>query len=219
MNRTLRFLPALSALALTLGAGSAAAAVHVVSQSSLTFAPATLTVTVGDTVRWVWTAGVHTVTNGADLTDPTLGTLFDAPLTTTNRSFQYRFTTTGEVPYLCRPHAGLGMTGLVRVQAPSPVPPDAARVALLPNVPNPFNPSTRIAFVVPEGMGTEVELDIYDGRGRLVRTLLRGSLPTGEHRVVWDGRDDGGAAVGSGIYLCRLEADGVASTRAVTLLK
>ncbi len=219
MNRTLRFLSPVLALALSLGAGSAAATVHVVTQSDLTFSPATVTVAAGDTVRWVWTAGVHTVTNGADLADPALGTLFDAPLTTTNRSFQYRFTATGEVPYLCRPHAGLGMTGLVRVQAPSPVPPEVARVALLPNVPNPFNPSTRIAFVIPGGQDADVLLRVLDARGRVVRTLARGTLPAGEHRVVWDGRDDGGALLGSGIYLCRLEAGGAATMRAVTLLK
>ena len=76
------------------------------------------------------------------------------------------------------------------------------RLALAPASPNPFNPSTRLAFALPQA--GEVSLRIYDAAGRLVRTLVAGRLPAGEHRVVWRGRDDGGRSVAAGVYFARL---------------
>jgi hypothetical protein len=87
-------------------------------------------------------------------------------------------------------------------------------------VPNPFNPITTIAYWVPEhAAGTDVELTVYDVRGRLVRTLVHKPVDPGRHAVVWDGRDNSGAAVSSGVYLYRLEAEGYEAVRKVVLLK
>jgi hypothetical protein len=76
-------------------------------------------------------------------------------------------------------------------------------------VPNPFNPATRIGFDLPEPNGGAptpvVQLDVIDLRGRLVRRLLRASLPAGRHGVLWDGRDERGREVPSGVYLARLQ--------------
>jgi hypothetical protein len=74
------------------------------------------------------------------------------------------------------------------------------------NRPNPFNPNTIIAFSLPER--TRVRLEVLDVRGRRVRRLHDGVLPAGEHRARWDGRDDRGRPVASGIYLYRLEVPG-----------
>ncbi len=89
--------------------------------------------------------------------------------------------------------------------------------ALSGNVPNPFNPSTTIAFSLPrEG---RAELRVYDLAGRLVRTLLDETLPAAEHSVQWHGRDDLGRTVPSGTYYYRLvTADGMA-VRKMTLIK
>ncbi|MEW6754937.1 MAG: FG-GAP-like repeat-containing protein [Candidatus Latescibacterota bacterium] len=76
---------------------------------------------------------------------------------------------------------------------------------LLPAYPNPFNPHTTLSVEVP-GAAATVDLRIYDTLGRPVRSLLLGSLPSGTHAVVWDGRDDAGATVACGVYLCRLQA-------------
>ena len=75
----------------------------------------------GDTVQWNWTGQSHTVTNGVDLSDPTVGTLFDATLNSLNPTFSHTFTAPGTVPYFCRPHLAFGMTGTVVVQAASAV--------------------------------------------------------------------------------------------------
>jgi flagellar hook assembly protein FlgD len=86
------------------------------------------------------------------------------------------------------------------------------------NTPNPFNPTTAIRFVVPEG-GARVALRVYDVEGRLVRTLVDGHRPAGSQAAVWDGASDSGVASASGVYFYRLEAPGFTQTRKMVLLK
>jgi hypothetical protein len=69
--------------------------------------------------------------------------------------------------------------------------------------PNPFNPATTIAFTLREK--GPVTLKIYDVSGRLVRTLVDETRDAGRYDVVWDGRNDGGRGVASGIYFCRMQ--------------
>jgi plastocyanin len=190
----------------TLPAAAFAQTTHVVNQLNLTFRPNDITIEAGDTVRWVYSSGSHTVTSGTGTSDPTAGSLFDAPLNGTNTTFEYTFDTPGDYDYFCRPHANFGMTGVIRVNAVSAagdVP--TAAVTLESPWPNPFNPRTEIRFTLAEaGM---VDLEVFDARGRLVRTLLRGdSRGAGGHRVVWDGTDAAGAAAPSGTYLFRVRA-------------
>ena len=100
--------------------------------------------------------------------------------------------------------------------APDETPPD--RWALNDNVPNPFNPATQIRYNVPVG-GGDMSLRIYDVRGRLIRTLVSGQAIPGERSVTWNGRDDRGQAVASGVYFYRLTANGFAMTRKMALTK
>lgn len=92
-----------------------------------------------------------------------------------------------------------------------------SRAALVGAYPNPFNPQTTIAFVVP--LDTKVTLGIYDVQGRLLRELVDGVVPAGRHDVVWDGHDRSGRAVGSGTYLYRLQAGDLTATRKIMLVK
>jgi photosystem II stability/assembly factor-like uncharacterized protein len=94
----------------------------------------------------------------------------------------------------------------VRVDIP------AARVELLPNQPNPFNPSTTISFVVPEK--ERVVVTIHDVAGRFIATLVDDVRDPGLHAVVWNGS---GAA--SGVYFCRLRAGKTEVSRKLVLLK
>jgi parallel beta-helix repeat protein len=88
-----------------------------------------------------------------------------------------------------------------------------------PNYPNPFNPKTTIEYVVPDAGGA-VRLAVYDLSGRLVRSLVDGEQPAGKHVAVWDGRDDRGRELGSGVYFYRLEIGGGYRTeRKMVLLK
>jgi subtilisin-like proprotein convertase family protein len=95
--------------------------------------------------------------------------------------------------------------------------PSARRFALLQNHPNPFNPATTILYRT-EAPG-RVRLRIYDQAGRLVRTLVDGDQPAGEHEIVWRGRDDAGSTVAAGAYLYRLESGRRTAVRRMILLK
>jgi len=93
----------------------------------------------------------------------------------------------------------------------------ARKSKLSPNAPNPFNPSTRLAFVLAEEGQTRIA--IHDLHGRLVRTLVDEFLLAGEHDARWDGKDDGGVQVGAGVYLVRLENSGDVDQQKIVLVK
>jgi Cohesin domain/Putative Ig domain/FlgD Ig-like domain len=86
------------------------------------------------------------------------------------------------------------------------------------NYPNPFNPSTTISFGLP--MAAPVTLEIYSILGAKVRTLVSGSMMSAAyHSIVWDGKNDAGSQVTSGMYLYRIVADNHVSTMKMLLMK
>jgi hypothetical protein len=87
-----------------------------------------------------------------------------------------------------------------------------------PAFPNPSRHGTSVAFGLPEPGGA-VSLRVYNVSGRLVRTLVDGSLPAGRHAATWDGKDDSGAEVSSGVYFYRLEAPGFEGQGRLVVLK
>ncbi len=89
------------------------------------------------------------------------------------------------------------------------------------NHPNPFNPATTISFNVSVDAGslTPVSLEVYDVRGRLVRTLIEREVESGNHSVVWDGRDDRGDISRSGVYLSTLKVAGKTFVRKMVLIR
>jgi flagellar hook assembly protein FlgD len=88
---------------------------------------------------------------------------------------------------------------------------------LLKGRPNPFNPATTSSFDLarPE----HLRLVISDVRRARVRTLVDENRPAGPHAVRWDGRDDAGASVASGIYFMRMQAGSYTEARKLVLLK
>jgi hypothetical protein len=97
---------------------------------------------------------------------------------------------------------------------PTPMP---TKTALLPCAPNPFNPSTTIRFDVKDA--SRVTLRIYDVRGRLVRTLIDDFLPPESHRLLWDGLNNQGERVATGIYFLRMVAGATVQVQKMVLLK
>jgi len=88
---------------------------------------------------------------------------------------------------------------------------------LLQNRPNPFNASTVIEFGLPvEG---NVRLEIYDVLGRRMCRLVDDFMPAGYHNVTWNGRDDGGVILASGMYFYRLTAEAYTKTKKMVLMK
>ncbi len=91
------------------------------------------------------------------------------------------------------------------------------RLALYSNRPNPFNPETTIRFDLP--YPAFVRLEIFTVPGQRLRTLVAQELPAGVHHVVWNGRDERGMRVSSGVYVYRLQTRGLTRTRRMLLLK
>jgi Subtilase family/FlgD Ig-like domain len=92
-----------------------------------------------------------------------------------------------------------------------------AVTVLRASAPNPFNPSTAVRFELAEDQN--VRLEVFDTRGRLVRSLLDEQRSAGFHEVIWNGRDDQGRGAGSGIYFVRMQGTSYRSVGKVTLLK
>jgi hypothetical protein len=85
------------------------------------------------------------------------------------------------------------------------------------NYPNPFNPVTNLKYgVAVEG---RVSIDIYDVRGRQVATLLNEVVRPGTYTIVWDGKDNGGRRVSSGIYMARFKTMDQTQVQRMTLVK
>ncbi len=95
--------------------------------------------------------------------------------------------------------------------------PQIGSFALYPNSPNPFNPSTTISFA--NDRPACVKLEIFNIKGQKVRTLVDETLSAGTHRVVWDGTDELGRSVSSGLYMYRLSAPDFVKTRKMMMLK
>lgn len=107
---------------------------------------------------------------------------------------------------------------------PMPVPPmpamgpeAAAGVTLVQNAPNPFNPVTRIGFEL--AAAGAVDLRVYNVRGQEVRALADRSFPAGMHSVEWDGKDNLGNHVPSGVYFYQLRSGSVVERKKMVLLK
>ena len=88
---------------------------------------------------------------------------------------------------------------------------------LLQNAPNPFNPVTKVAYHVPSE--SHVTIRVFDVTGRLVTTLVDGVVEPGRHAAVWNGTNDRGESVGSGVYFCTMETPDYSSSQKMTLLK
>jgi len=109
------------------------------------------------------------------------------------------------------------VTGITSITGIGGSPP--AKPFTFVNAPNPFNPvgGTWISLAPPAG--GQVRLSVYDVTGRLVRTLYDGKTPENGLRVMWDGRDNDGKEVGSGVYFCRAKFGQVGVSRKMTLIR
>ena len=102
-------------------------------------------------------------------------------------------------------------------QAPDALP---KKYTLEQNYPNPFNQSTELRYFIPENTKSVfVSLKIYNLLGQCIRTLVNENQSSGNHSTIWDGKDEKGREVASGIYFYRLEARDLKLTRRMVLLK
>lgn len=181
---------------------------HVVELSGFVFIPNNLTITVGDTVRWMNLGGFHNVV--ADDNSFTNG-----PPSFNLFVYDNVFTSVGVNPYSCVTHVAVGMTGVVTVMNPVSVSDQNVVVnkfELEQNYPNPFNPSTVIRYQTAEK--SNVTITVYNSVGRKISTLLNEVKPKGTFTIEFDGSE-----LSSGIYYVRLKADTFTDTKKMILLK
>jgi endoglucanase len=95
--------------------------------------------------------------------------------------------------------------------------PSEVSFVLSANYPNPFNPSTEIRYAVPSA--GRVTLTVYNLKGELIRKLVDGAVPAGNHMAVWNGLDSNDTTVPSGVYIYRLDAGGLTSSRRLVLMR
>ncbi len=195
---------------------TAQATVHNVSIAGFAFSPASLTITQGDTVRWTnFDAVIHTSTANSGQAD-----FWDSGSLPTNASFQRQFNIVGSFGYHCTPHPF--MTGTVIVEQITDVKSGEdqnlpRKFALLQNYPNPFNASTTISYLLP--ITGEVNLTIYNLLGQTVRTLVQGRQSSGSYIIIWDGKNQDGSSVSSGIYFYKLKMENFNQVRKMIFIK
>lgn len=203
-------------LALTIFISTATMCVtHTITNSGFSFSPSTLTINLGDTVKFIlgsthnarevdlatWNAG-GTASNGGFETPFSGGTVL--------------ITQVGTHYYVCVPHASIGMNGQIVVnpstdiQTTTVITPTA--FYLKQNFPNPFNPSTIISFNLPKK--NHVTLKIYNTIGNEIATLIDGDIQAGTHEIKWDAK-----TISAGVYFYRIETDEFIGIKKLTLLK
>ena len=108
----------------------------------------------------------------------------------------------------------LDLTQTVDVTMPSEAP---HNFKLLGNYPNPFNPITVVVFEIPKQ--SYISLNVFNTRGQHVKSLVSGVLYPGLHRISWDGTNDSGLTVGSGVYFYELRSPQFRETAKMVLLR
>jgi len=113
-----------------------------------------------------------------------------------------------QVPFTLKDGKGNAWSYTLTVKASSSLP---IKTELYENSPNPFNPTTTIRFAIKDT--GPVNLAVYNSLGQKVRVLADGPRSAGLHAVMWDGRDEAGRSVSSGVYFCRMQAGKYQQTR------
>lgn len=111
----------------------------------------------------------------------------------------------------------LTFSGVVNVEDGEKLAAAIKTFTLLQNYPNPFNPSTTIEYQIPES--GNIEVNIYDISGQLVKSLENNYQKAGSYKVSWDSRNNGGQNVASGIYLIQVKYNQTALTKKLIFIK
>ena len=183
-----------------------------VQAAGFSFTPSSITVNVGDTVKWQWVEGTHTTTSA---TIPAGAASWNQPLDAVNSTYKYVVTLPGTYNYICIPHQSFGMVGVIHSN-PIGIKPLGTAVPdvynLGQNFPNPFNPSTNITFDLPKNAA--VKLVVYNIIGEQSAVLFNGELNAGSYNADWDASN-----FPSGVYFYRLSTDDFSQTKRMILVK
>jgi hypothetical protein len=175
---------------------------------NFSFSPQSLTITVGDIVKWTNISGTHNVRANDD-------SFFSGPAAPAPWEFTHTFNAVGDFPYYCEPHQGIGMTGTIIVQEPVSVPDDeliTEEFELKQNYPNPFNPTTTIKYSLPNN--DILSLKVFDILGREVAVLVNEYKPAGTYAAEFNA-----SLFASGVYFYQLQSGNFVETKKMVLMK
>ena len=143
------------------------------------------------------------------------GTVIDKVLITTDGAFEPTGEGPAESPQATAAKSGVGGFDMLSIgETIQDVPEEFALEA---NYPNPFNPTTTIQFALPEA--ASVTLEVFDAMGRRVATLVNRQMAAGRYQADWNGRNDAGSSVASGMYLYRIKAGNFVQSHTMLLMK
>ncbi len=179
----------------------AEAITHVVTASDFSFAPSSLTIQLGDTIRWDWLNGMHTTTS---TTIPTGAASWDSPLNSTSTSFTYVPTVQGQYNYVCTPHSTMGMTASFFVAGSLTVPATVSnKVSVGPN------PAS--SFIKIQSTSEDLQVSLRDISGRSVPLQAPSTSKT--ERIYSTGH------IAAGLYLLFVKAEGETSVQKIVIEK
>jgi plastocyanin len=180
----------------------------------------TVKIGVGESVKWQFVSGSHTVTSGTGTADPLAGEMFDQGINSIQTSLTFQFNNAGLFPYFCRPHVdAFNMKGFVLVQSTSgvtPVPSNGAAIGFT-RAPRPNPTRTGVDFQFALNVAGHARIDVYDARGARIATVADRDLPAGSFAARWDGTATNGRAVDSGVYWLQMTLPGYAQSRKVVI--
>jgi flagellar hook capping protein FlgD len=179
----------------------------------------TLVVPAGSTVRWLLVSGIHTLTDGRSAADPEAGKGFDYLLDEQHTQFDSTFSDPDTVDYFCFFHEP-AMRGVIVVIASAGVPPEPLPSRLAFTHPPRPNPSRgTVSFDVGLAREQTVRVEVLDLLGTRVALLHDGPLAPGEHPFRWRGVTEKGDRAQAGVYIVRLSAGALETSRQVSLLR
>lgn len=174
---------------------NAFATIHTVTVNSNFFFPSSFSASVGDTVRWVWVSGSHTTTS---TTIPGCATIWNAPMTSSNDTFEYVIPCDSTYNYKCTPHGFTG-TFTATVAGIEENDPFSDLKMLVKFFPNPVTVSGKVTFECSQP--TNMSLAIYDLNGRMLQEHSMRS-ENGENKFEFDT-----ASLPAGTYIYSLASD------------
>lgn len=183
---------------------------HNITVQNTSFTPQSITINVGDIVKWTNISGTHNV-RADDFS------FYSGPAAPAPWEFTHTFTAEGNNPYYCEPHGGpggSGMSGVIIVQTPVSVEDEniVNQFKLEQNYPNPFNPSTKISYSVPTT--SFVNLKVYDTIGNEVAVLVNQEQSSGTYQIDFDA-----SKLSGGVYFYQLTTNSFVDTKKMILIK
>jgi hypothetical protein len=177
----------------------------------------TARILVGESVRWQWVAGFHTITSGTGTQDPNAGALFDQSSDMTNDEFIFTYNAAGTFPFFCAFHELQNMRGIVEVSTPTDVSPHPDGTALgFARDPAPNPTRSGVTFHYALRLPGRARAEVFDANGRRIVVLVDRDLPAGTFTGTWNGLTPAGLA-DTGVYYIRLRLPGYDESRRVVI--